>query len=172
MQTKDGKTNIYEMAIIFTCNQWEISDKPFAERERNAPAIHGGAKRSGRRTGPSGRRRGMIRKRVLGRLTSFISGMRSLPEPRKPHPTRLDAITQGNNRRRLDDILEEAFQHACLIGDLATAGEIVELLRHQNQRWVGAHGPDRRQNVVRLARMSEELARRERQHHIRVGGPA
>ena len=63
-------------------------------------------------------------------------------------------------RRRFDDIIEDAFHHACMTGDLDTAIELTELLERKLARWRQAHGTDSRQETPQLNAMREEIALR------------
>lgn len=101
-----------------------------------------------------------MRSGKLRKVSTFISAFTSLSEPRLPRD-RLERIGQ-THRRRLDDIIEEAFQHACVIGDLDTATELVEVVERKHARWQRAHNMDRREDTVQLKRMQEEAARRRR----------
>ncbi len=74
---------------------------------------------------------------------------------------RLDRVGQAAHRR-LADSIEEAFQHACLLGDLDTAADLVGVLEEQRDRWIAAHGKERRSDHPHLTRMKEELLRRRR----------
>jgi len=64
------------------------------------------------------------------------------------------------HRRRIDDILEDAFQHACINGDLETAVELVGVLDRKLARWLAAHGTDNRNGSAQLVRMRQEIERR------------
>jgi hypothetical protein len=65
------------------------------------------------------------------------------------------------HRRRIDDVIEDAFQHACLIGDLATAIELADLMERKIERWRRAHNDDRRDGSAQLEAMRAEIARRQ-----------
>ena len=64
------------------------------------------------------------------------------------------------HRRRIDDIIEDAFQHACINGDLETAVELVGVLDRKLARGLAAHGADNRRGSAQLARMRQEVDRR------------
>lgn len=64
------------------------------------------------------------------------------------------------HRRRIDDILEDAFQHACINGDLETAVDLVGVLDRKLARWLAAHGTDNRNGSAQLVRMRQEIERR------------
>ena len=75
---------------------------------------------------------------------------------------RLDRVKQMH-RRRIDDVIEEAFQHACTTGDLDTAIDLVDLLDRKIARWIAAHGSDGRNGSAQLTRMRAEIVRRQLQ---------
>lgn len=65
-------------------------------------------------------------------------------------------------RRRLNDLLEEAFDHACVFGDLETAIELANVVERREERWRrSTNAPDRRNGSAVLTRMRTEIARRQ-----------
>ncbi len=98
-------------------------------------------------------------------ISAFLGNSTSLADAAVPK-NRLDRIGQAAHRR-LADSIEESFQHACLLGDLETAADLIGVLEEQRDRWVAAHGSERRSSHPHLARMKEELMRRRR---VRLSG--
>lgn len=98
------------------------------------------------------------RRQTLVKIPSFISAVKTLA-PTKVPASRLDRVNR-TLRRRFDDIIDEAFQHACITGDLETAADVVDLLERKLERWVRANGPDSRNVSEQIAHMRDELERR------------
>ena len=86
----------------------------------------------------------------------------------QPLPAERVARVEQQRRRRIDDILEEAFQHACVNGDLDTAADVIDVLERKLERWIRLHGKDTRRGAFQIARMHDELSRLIRQ---REAGP-
>jgi hypothetical protein len=101
-------------------------------------------------------------------VSSFIRAFTPAAKSRAALNDRINRVGQAH-RRRIDDLIEEAFQHACLSGDMDTAAELVALLERKYDRWMAAHGTDRRAGDQRLSRMRDELSRRER---VKIAGAA
>ena len=94
----------------------------------------------------------------MRKLSSFISNFVTLSEHDVPR-SRLNRVGQALHRR-LADSIEEGFQHACLVGDFDTAGDLVDVLERQHTRWIKKHGAERRDDHTQLMRMKDELGRR------------
>ena len=62
-------------------------------------------------------------------------------------------------KRRLSDKIEDVLEEACVIGDLQTAEELLQVLELMHAREPGAHGPDRRRRTDRLAALRTEVVR-------------
>ncbi len=58
--------------------------------------------------------------------------------------------------------MEDVFNQACLNGDLATAGELLDVLTKMHERRKIAFGRDRRINDDTILRARAELERRQR----------
>ena len=95
---------------------------------------------------------------TLVKIPTFISAVRSRSPALLP-PERLERLNRSH-RRRIDDVIEEAFMHACINGDLETASDLADVLERKLARWLGKHGTDNRSGSAQLATMRTELARR------------
>ena len=92
------------------------------------------------------------------KIPTFISAVASRAHSALP-PARLDRLNRAY-RRRIDDMIDEAFQHACMNGDLETAADLADLLERKLARWVLAHGSDNRAGSTQLEAMRKELGLR------------
>ncbi len=64
-------------------------------------------------------------------------------------------------RRRLSDQVEDVLEEACVIGDLQTAQELLQVLEYMHARSPRASGHDRRVQVGRLASLRTEVVRQQ-----------
>ncbi len=64
-------------------------------------------------------------------------------------------------KRRLTDKIEDVLEEACVIGDLQTAEELLQVLEYMHARQPVRSGPDRRAQVDRLASLRAEVARQQ-----------
>jgi hypothetical protein len=92
------------------------------------------------------------------KIPTFISAVR-LRGPALLPPERLERLNR-THRRRIDDVIEEAFKHACMNGDLETASDLADVLERKLARWLQARGTDNRNGSAQLQAMRNELARR------------
>ncbi len=92
------------------------------------------------------------------KIPTFISAVRSRGPALLP-PERLERLNR-THRRRLDDVIDEAFKHACMNGDLETATDLADVLERKLARWLLANGSDNRNGSAQLEAMRLELARR------------
>ncbi|HVB67112.1 MAG TPA: hypothetical protein VNE67_04545 [Acetobacteraceae bacterium] len=68
-------------------------------------------------------------------------------------------------KRRLTDKIENVLEEACVIGDLQTAEELLQVLEYMQVRQPLRNGPDRRAQADRLASLRAEV---HRQQHLRA----
>ncbi len=108
------------------------------------------------------------RRSALTTVPSFFRPFTPAAKSRETLNNRVNRIHQARHRR-IDDVIEEAFQHACLSGDIDTASDLVVLLERKYDRWMAAQGTDRRSGKQQLSRMRDELSRRER---VKMAGRA
>jgi hypothetical protein len=62
-------------------------------------------------------------------------------------------------KRRLSDKIEDVLEEACVIGDLQTAEELLQVLEFMHARHPRAIGPERRASADRLANLRREVER-------------
>lgn len=72
-------------------------------------------------------------------------------------------------KRRLSDKIEDVLEEACVIGDLQTAEELLQVLEFIHARQPRSSTPDRRKQVTRLLHLRNEV---ERQRHLRAARSA
>ena len=78
-------------------------------------------------------------------------------------------------KRRLSDQVEDVLEEACVIGDLQTAQELLQVLEYMHARQPRSIGHDRRVQVDRLASLRTEVVRQQqlraaRSARIRLAG--
>ena len=95
---------------------------------------------------------------TLPKISAFARAIGSLRQTKVP-AARLAQVGRTRHRR-LDDVIQEAFQHACLNGDLETAVDLADLLERKTARWLAANGTDKRNSAAQLSAMRTEIARR------------
>ena len=76
-----------------------------------------------------------------------------------PIPPERMATVYAVLRRRVSDAVEEAFQRACLAGDVATAHDLIGVLEGMIQRGEQLPAGERRSLPGRVSRLRGELAR-------------
>lgn len=87
--------------------------------------------------------------------------------PKEPVAKSYASRTPGLNRvaqsyrRRIDDVLEDAFRHACLIGDMDIAADLVGVVERAAARRATSSFQERRSANQHLLRMQAELAARQ-----------
>ena len=81
--------------------------------------------------------------------------MTGLSQPKIP-ANRLDRVNAAF-RRRLDDAVEDVFSRACLIGDLETAAELLQVLEYMHERRRKMFGRDRRISDETVVKARREL---------------
>lgn len=64
-------------------------------------------------------------------------------------------------KRRLTDKIEDVLEEACVIGDLQTAEELLQVLEYMHARQPVRNGHDRRAQVDRLASLRTEVGRQQ-----------
>ena len=72
-------------------------------------------------------------------------------------------------KRRLSDKIEDVLEEACVLGDLQTAEELLQVLELLYARQPRTTGPDRRRQADRLASLRNEVTR---QRHLRTARTA
>ena len=92
-------------------------------------------------------------------MSTIISALRSPGEQAVPQ-ARIARVNRVH-RRRIDDLIEDAFQHACMIGDLQTATELTDVLERTLTRWQRSHNNDRRNGAEQLKAMRAEILSRQ-----------
>ncbi|MDE2581783.1 MAG: hypothetical protein KGL52_09125 [Rhodospirillales bacterium] len=71
----------------------------------------------------------------------------------------------GSLKRRLSDKIEDVLEEACVIGDLQTAEELLQVLEFMDARHPRNDGPDRRARATRIMQLRKEV---ERQQQLRA----
>ena len=110
--------------------------------------------------------------RMAGFFHRATIGLGGAPEPEPQIPPERLARVQGVLRRRVSDAVEDAFQRACLAGDLATACDLIGVLERMIERGERLREGERRLLPGRVLRLREELARCERLQSEAEGAPS
>jgi hypothetical protein len=71
-------------------------------------------------------------------------------------------------KRRLSDKIEDVLEEACVIGDLQTAEELLQVLDFMYARQPRRGGPDRRSRTGRMEQLRNEVERQRRLRANRV----
>lgn len=97
--------------------------------------------------------------RIAGLFHRATIGLGETPEPETQIPAERMARVQGVLRRRVSDAVEDAFQRACLAGDLTTARDLIGVLERMIERGESLREGERRRLPGLVRRLREELAR-------------
>ncbi|MGH7043889.1 MAG: hypothetical protein ACREFY_17425 [Acetobacteraceae bacterium] len=75
-------------------------------------------------------------------------------------------------KRRLSDKVEDVLEEACVIGDLQTAEELLQVLEFMQVREPHMPGPDRRAQTPRLSGLRKEVERQRQLRAARTARPS
>ena len=93
----------------------------------------------------------------MRKLSSFVDRFVSMAEPRIP-ADRMTRLSQSY-RRRLDDVIDDAFQRACMNGDLDIAADLLHILEKLHNRRVERFGKVRPINDSTIVQARSNLER-------------
>ncbi len=82
-------------------------------------------------------------------------------DPDRPIPAERMSRMYVTLKRRLSDKIEDVLEEACVIGDLQTAEELLQVLEYMHVRQPRRMGSDRRAQADRLASLRTEVGRQQ-----------